>query len=308
MTEAAGEATRRLAARGINHILLPPAGSAIVSDGDRLSEDPLLSGALSGALLAGVNQAGLTATAAGYGFTPADRGAMDTPATRRFTAEHMEYPYHALTRRGSLLGLILENSAPAPEAFNKEGRFLLRRRANDRETVTALTRGELVIQGSAQGLVSALHTYRRLKTAITHGKATMGELETAILEGEAMSEETLDTALDRLLLFAAAVREGATLKTPPPAPAPAADISHEEAPAPETDGMNDSEPTPSTDGQNPEENRDESPTNGQNHAENHTGIPTEPANEPDPPAESPALCGSLQFGFSNISLLTSQTH
>lgn len=287
MTEAAGEATRRLTARGINHILLPPAGSAIVSDGERLSEDPLLSGALSGALLAGVNQAGLTATAAGYGFTPADSGAMDTPATRRFTAEHMEYPYHALTRRGSLLGLILETSAPTPEAFNKEGRFLLRRRANDRETVTALTRGELVIQGSAQGLVSALHTYRRLKTAITHGKATMGELETAILEGEAMSEETLDAALDRLLLFAAAVREGATLKTPPPAPAPAADISHEEAPAPEIADTKDSAPTFPTNEQDPGENQDESPTERENAVENHTDTPTDAADASEGPTESP---------------------
>ena len=69
MNEAAEEAARRLLAKGVNHVILPPAGSAIVSDGERLSEDPLLSGALSGDLLAGVNRAGLTATAAGYGFT-----------------------------------------------------------------------------------------------------------------------------------------------------------------------------------------------------------------------------------------------
>ena len=52
MTEAAEEAARRLLAKGVNHVILPPAGSAIVSDGERLSEDPLLSGALSGDLLA----------------------------------------------------------------------------------------------------------------------------------------------------------------------------------------------------------------------------------------------------------------
>ena len=210
MTEAAAEATRALAKRGVNHVILPPAGSAIRSDGDRLSEDPHLSGLLSGALLAGVNQGGLTATASGYGFTPADRRGMDTPATPRFTAEHMVAPYAALTRRGQLLGLILENSDPAPEAFPADTYFLFRRRAGERETVTALARGELLVQGSPQALRAALHTYRRLKAAISHGKATMGELETAVHEGEAMAEETLDTALDRLLAFANACGEGMT--------------------------------------------------------------------------------------------------
>lgn len=208
MTEAAAAATHNLAKKGANHIILPPAGSAIVSDGERLSEDPHLSGLLSGALLAGVNQGGLTATAAGYGFTPADSRGMDTPASPRFTAEHMIAPYAALTRRGRLLGLILENSDPAPEAFPADSCFLFRRRAVERETVTALSRGELLIQGSPQALQTALHTYRRLKAAIGHGKATTGELETAIHEGEAMSEETLDAALDRLLAFANACAEG----------------------------------------------------------------------------------------------------
>ena len=274
MTEAAEEAARRLLAKGVNHVILPPAGSAIVSDGERLSEDPLLSGALSGDLLAGVNRAGLTATAAGYGFTPADRGGMDTPATRRFTVEHMEYPYHALTRRGTLRGLILENSDPAPEAFRKECYFLFRRYAPDRETVQAISRGELLIQGSAQALQAALHTYRRLKTAITHGKATMGELETAVLEGEALSEEALDTALDRLLCFADAVQSGAPLTAPQQSPA-------------ETLGA---ESDFSTEREKSEETETEFPTDPANHLKKREESPTDSEirfeDREDPPAES----------------------
>lgn len=270
MTEAAAKAARNLAARGIHHVILPPAGSAVVSDGERLSEDPLLSGSLSGSLLAGVNQAGLTATAAGYGFTPADSRGMDTPASPRFTAEHMAAPYAALTRRGVLLGLILENSDPAPEAFTQKNCFLLRRHATERETVTALTRGELLIHGSAQALQAALHTYRRLKAAITHGKATMGELETAIHEGEAMSEETLNTALDRLLTFAAACREGAS-----PVQAPIAESASDVTSVGNF-------PTEDKKIQNFEA---ESPAEPHNPPESTTGFPTSPTEEA--PVEPP---------------------
>ena len=280
ITEAAEEAARRLLARGVNHILLPPAGSAIVSDGERLSEDPHLSGALSGALLAGVNRAGLTATSAGYGFTSSDRGGMDTPATCRFTAEHMEYPYHTLIRRGALLGLILENSDPAPEAFSGERCFLLRRRASERETVQAVLRGELLIHGSPQGLTNALHTYRRLKTAISHGKATMGELETAILEGEALSEEALDTALDRLLCFAAAIETGAPsapIGGSPAAEEPAffADESAAEEPAPSAPSAEES----ATEDEIIGEIHAESPTEPEIHPETETASPTAPAED-----------------------------
>lgn len=294
MTEAAEEAARRLSAKGINHVILPPAGSAIVSDGERLSEDPRLSGVLAEALLVGVNQAGLTATAAGYGFTPADRRGMDTPATRRFTAEHMEYPYHALTRRDELLGLILENSQPAPETFDKECYFLLRRLAPDRETVIALTRGELLIGGSAQALQAALHTYRRLKNAITHGKATMGELETAIHEGEAMSEETLDTAMDRLLRFAAAIESGIPAAvTAPLAENPTAEESASPAPSAgesATNGQNNGEKQEesTTESEKTAENEVESPTESDKTAENREESPTDREKATENKGESPA--------------------
>ena len=274
MTEAAAEAARRLGDRGIHHVILPPAGSAIVSDGERLSEDPCLSGSLAASLLAGVRRGGLTATAAGWGFTPADAAAMDTPPTRRFTVDHMVSPYATLTKDGFLLGIIAENGEPVSDSMARAGYYILRRRASERETVTALAQGELLIRGSASALEAALHTYRHIKTAITHGKATMGELETAVREGEAMSEETLNAALDRLLSFAAACRDGASLTDRRKAAEPV-----------EAATLTDDLPT---DGQITHEMTADSPTEPPNSRESVEVSPAEPPNTPESPEDAPA--------------------
>ncbi len=285
MTEAAAEATRRLGDRGVHHVILPPAGSAIVSDGERLSEDPYLSGAMAASLLAGVRQGGLTATAAGWGFTSADAAAMDTPPTRRFTTDHMVSPYAALMKDGLPLGIIAENDEPISDSMVRAGYYILRRRASERETVAALSRGELLIRGSAPALGAALQTYRRLKNAITHGKATMGELETAVREGEAMSEETLDTAIDRLLTFAAACREGATLTDRRTAAKPAATTGDSPADGKTTEEISADIPTEPV---NTPESAEESPTDPVNTPESAEESSTELQNAIGSPEDAPA--------------------
>ena len=201
MAEAAAAATRVLAAEGVSHILLPPAASAVTPDGIRLSEDPLLSATLAGSALSGVNRGGLTASLTGYGFTAADCARMDTPVSPRFFYQHVGIPTAAVTQRGSLTGVILEDGAIACENLAKSGYFLLRRHASETETVPAIARGEILVKGSEGALAAALHTYRRIQSAISRGLATTGELETAVLAGEALSPETLDGAVDHLLAF-----------------------------------------------------------------------------------------------------------
>ena len=219
MGEAAAAMTRTLSAEGVSHILLPPAASAVTPDGTRLSEDPLLSATLAGEMLAGVNRVGLTASLAGYGFTAADRARLDTPVSPRFFYQHVGIPTATVTRRGSLTGVILEDGATAYENLSKSGYFLLRRTASETETVPAILRGEILMKGSEGALAAALHTYRRLSGAISRGGATTGELETAVLAGEAMSPEALDAAVDRLLAFAYA-----TERIPAEAVSPTADL------------------------------------------------------------------------------------
>lgn len=201
---------RAQASKGSNHLLLPPAGSALYSDGIRFSEDSFLSGSMAGAVLAGANDVGVSATLTGYGFSRADAPHMDTPPSESLIYEHLTAPYTAALQGGSCKGIILEDSEPAPAGLASDGYTILRRDASEKETVTFLYRGELLLHGSASALQRAVYNYRSLKNAIDHGKATTGELEEAIAEGEAMDEETLNCSLDRLLCFAAACVQGTT--------------------------------------------------------------------------------------------------
>ena len=210
MRDVATAKTVRLAAMGVDHILLPPAASAITPDGLHLSEDPHLSGYLAGELLAGVNRGGLTASLMGCGFTPANHAAMDTPVSPRFLAQHVAAPTASVTRRGALTGIVLENEGLPTESLSESGYFLLRCHAEGAHTVTAIAKGEILLRGSARALTTALHTYRRMTTAITKGEVSTGELEEAILLGEAMSPEMLDGAVDHLLDFANAALNGKT--------------------------------------------------------------------------------------------------
>ena len=197
VAEAQGE---WLLKQGFNHLLLPEAKVKTTPYGNGFSEDPVLAGELAGAYLAGVNRVGIPASLSGYGFAAKEAAELDSPPTSDQMYRFLELPYLRALRGGICDGLVLDAPADGlPEA--SYGRVLVRH-AQGQETVTAIAKGQICLQGSASALQSALHNFRRVRTAIEHGRATTGELEALCSCGEAISEETLDAAVDRLLSFA----------------------------------------------------------------------------------------------------------
>lgn len=173
-----------------------------------LSEDPYLSCELASGFAAGCADAGRAVCAEGLGFSPAERACLDSPLPPRTVAEWLTRPYRTLLRRGQLTALTVEDTAAA-EALRDRDRedetvFFLCRKATGAHTVKVLRDGLICEKGSADALQSALHAYRRLRADMERGRATMGDLDTAIREGEVFTEEALDDAVDRLLCFAAA--------------------------------------------------------------------------------------------------------
>ncbi len=200
LADVAEAQSRALANTGRDHILLPEAKARLTPFGEGLSEDPLLAGELVGACLAGVGRAGLTASLTGYGLTPREEARLDAPISSRVRYTFLESPYVRATSHGSCAGLTVNNLNTLPP----EGNFgvVLCRRAEGAETVKVLTDGKICMSGSASAVQVALHNYRRLVTAIEHGKATTGELDEACERGEAISEADINAALIRLLDFA----------------------------------------------------------------------------------------------------------
>lgn len=193
---------RLLAGQGYDHVYLPEAKVRVMPYGQGLSEDPVLAGELVGACLAGANRAGLSASLCGYGFTDREVARLGGELASRELYGFLELPYLRALRGGACSGLVTETTAEMPPemAFGQ----LLRRSAEGQDTVTAIAGGQICLHGSAAALQGALHNYRRMKTAIEHGRVTTGELEAACACGEAMSEETLDGAVEHLLTFAEA--------------------------------------------------------------------------------------------------------
>ncbi len=168
--------------------------------GDSLSEDPLLAGEMAGAVLRGVSNAGLNACMEGYSARRSE-SRPDRVTDARVLYEQLVTPFTTALSAGPCLGVLMDADTELPAEWRERGIRPLRRRVSDRDTVKALTRGDILLEGSAIALQSAMHTYRRLTRAIEHGKATTGELNAAIAAGEAISEETVNEALERLLSF-----------------------------------------------------------------------------------------------------------
>lgn len=201
------------AEEGADHLSLPSAKPRLTPYGEGFSEDPRLSGVLAAACFKGAQSTGMSVSPEGYGFTAAERKALRGEITPRFAHTFLHEPFRLLSEWGGCEGVVTEPGAVLPEGRDF-GRIFCRTAARE-DTVKAIAEGRLLLRGSEEAVRLALQTYRRIKSAVEHGKATTGELEAACACGEAMSEETLDRALDRFLDFAAeCAAKGSVLTVP----------------------------------------------------------------------------------------------
>jgi beta-glucosidase len=193
--EVAAALCRERLSEGAELILTPAAKPRLLPRGQGLSEDPLLSGELAAAWVKGITRMGMPCAPEGFGLTETERSALRCTVTPAFTRTFLKQPY---ARLKGCAGIVTEGDSHAPTDMGT----VLCRRAEGVGTVTALTAGQIMLDGSEETLRRALHTYRRIRADIPRGKATTADLEAAVARGEAMSEEALDGAVDRLLDFA----------------------------------------------------------------------------------------------------------
>ncbi len=212
-----------VAEKGHRCVVLPGAKAAVGSVRSSLSEDPRLSGAMAGALLSGASSVGIKTFMDGYGYR--NRGGGPAWSHRTPTAavvyDHLTAPFSAALSSGSCAGVIVDPSLLMPPEWidgseDAPARLTVRQSVGDADTVRAVERGDLCFEGSPEALQSALHTHRRMQSAINHGRATTGELDAAIASGEAIAEGTLDAALERLIAFAETCTKAELASVPVP--------------------------------------------------------------------------------------------
>ena len=197
MGEVAESLYRERLAEGTELILTPSPKPRLTPRSPGLSEDPLLSGMLAGAFVRAADRVGVPCAPEGYGFTKAERRALGEEISPVSARDLLDHPFSFVQ---GCMGVVAEGPSVSPMGLGS----VLCRRTDGEDTVSALLAGQICMEGSEEAVKRAMHRYRRIRADILQGKATTAELDAAVACGEALSEETLDEALDRLLDFAAA--------------------------------------------------------------------------------------------------------
>ncbi len=228
--EAAAWIAAETVAGGAECVILPGARMAVCggTDGTALAEDPYLAGAMAGAFVRGARN--IPAVMEDHGNAATEAAFAGEPYADILRNEFVRRPRQTALGAGEALGVLVDEEEHA--ALTDV--LLIHRRVEGTETVRVLRGGGLCLVGSETALQEALHKYRRMRSAMEHGKVSAAELEAAEAAGEAMSEAALDAALGRLLTFALAC-------------APAQGAAEETAPAGTTDPSKRTETTDKTD-------------------------------------------------------------
>ncbi len=203
ITEVSDAACRELYASGSTQVFLPGARAGIGERYTSLSEEPILSGDVSGAYLAGANKADVAAILEGYGVesSKSTKYPSDEEMDVKEFYKHLTKPFEKSLSMGKCLGVIAEDGQKVDVRIKKTGTQRIRRKITEEQTVKSINRGEVFFSGSAEALQSALDTYRILTAKIENGKGSVFELEDAVSRGEAMSEKSLDKAVKRMLSY-----------------------------------------------------------------------------------------------------------
>ena len=202
----------KMMADGVQFAVAPGSKIKLSPYRKETSEDPYLSSALSGAYLSAATEADMTVGAAGYYITECEASWMDAEPNNRILNEYIARPYTRAARMAPGSAVVTDFRFPN-EAYQDscayiqrmilgQTEFLVCENANDDNTVNLVAAGVLCLHGSANALSSALAKYRKMKKQIEEGRdVTILQLEDAVKKGEAISDETIDAAVDRALEF-----------------------------------------------------------------------------------------------------------
>lgn len=211
----ASEQIKRASKAGKGFIKIPSPRVKINPYRVALSEDPWLASRISHQYLQAAQDAEVAASLVGYGIYRDELEWLDKAACQRFLYTFIREPYAETVNGLKCAALLTEpdlsangycsvNTELASEVSQDKvasGAFAIYTHVSAENTVLHLARGGLFFRGSALALESAHARYKKLVGDIKHGNATTEELNCEITEGKAISTQTIDTAVDKLLDF-----------------------------------------------------------------------------------------------------------
>ena len=183
-----------------------------------ISEDPHLASAMSAIFQKASTDCGLITGMSGCYITDSDIGFMDDVSNERVIHEYLTKPYIDSTRYGGAQAVISDNRVPKSSYANinpsiqkealRDGKLLVCKKASDESIVSFISRGGICLEGSYVPIETALKRYEKLKKAVIDGELASSELDKEIECGSAISMDTVNSAVDRVLDFAYSCKSG----------------------------------------------------------------------------------------------------
>ena len=206
----------------VNFAIVPGARIKLSPYRKEITEDPFLAGAFSASHQIPVAASGRISGAAGCYLTDPDLTFLDEEPNERTIHEYLTKPYIDSVAKGNAEAIISSGRALHGQyrSFNlsiqgeaiRDGKRLICEWASDEMTVACIANGGICFEGSYVALDAALKQYKKLQKSVESGFATVTELETAVAEYSAISPETVEQAVVRVLDLAFAC--GASSATP----------------------------------------------------------------------------------------------
>ena len=205
-----------MAHEGVNCASVPSPKLKINPCRYALSEDPYVSGRMSGEYISAAKEAQMAVCIPDFSIRDDEAEWLDKTPDARMIAEYVVKPHRmatmsgvcgAFTDAGNLnaeygeLNNKLSDIVKDKDRINCNG-FSIRRNIPAEDTVKYILKGEICTGGSAAIIKTALNKYEKLKRAIPNGRATVDELDREVAKGNAISIETINEALDRIIEFA----------------------------------------------------------------------------------------------------------
>ena len=191
---------------GKNFFIMPRANAASSVYGNEITEDPYLAGELiSGAVKALEGAQAKICLTAPY-VTAEEAQVLDIEADEFALFERVARPF-VMAKCASNSNTLLVGKQNVNESYDrvnekmlnsvvKESTVLVSRLEDGNSTVSEINKGFQVVGGSSLALEAAYENYIKIYKSMQEGGATAHELEMAVLDGAAISEEMIDIALD----------------------------------------------------------------------------------------------------------------
>ena len=205
--------------QGHNLFVLPHAGASMSVYGKGLAEEPYLCGLSVGAMARALSQSGASYCLKEPFVSKNDLRMLDVKADDTTLFERITRPFLASRIAGNAEAVMLqiEEHKDSYEVASKRlfdsvtaGMEQIAKIEDGDTTTQALLSGKHLIGGSDLAISTALDNYNRIYASMEEGGATAQELESTVAIGAAISEETLDGALDRKIELASRCMRGFT--------------------------------------------------------------------------------------------------